>query len=69
MREIQSVRDSGPRSAERDLGRENILAPYNKEVSSSIRGIPLKERAGIPGPKEFGPVAIQELMYIFWGTF
>ena len=29
----------------------------------------LKERAGIPGPKEFGPVAIHELMYTFLDTF
>ena len=29
----------------------------------------VKERAGIPGPKEFGPVAIHELIYTFWDTF
>ena len=33
------------------------------------RIVPLKERAGIPFLKEFGPVAIHELMYTFWGTF
>ena len=28
-----------------------------------------KETAGIPGPKEFGPVGIHELMYTFLDTF